>query len=67
MLTVLEDLSHLPGDRVFTETNIDDDAELRARYTDEVPVVLINGRVHNFWHIDPDRLHAALVEAASAD
>lgn len=45
------------------ERSILDDAELTARYWDEIPVVLINGAVHNIWRIDPDRLRAALLAA----
>ncbi len=44
------------------ELSIFDDPALLARYADEIPVVLINGRVHNIWRVDPDRLRAALLE-----
>lgn len=63
MFNVLDELSSTPGERSFAELNIDEDAELRARYSEEVPVVLIDGKVHNFWHIDADRLRAALMAA----
>ncbi|MFY7862776.1 MAG: glutaredoxin family protein [Rhodoluna sp.] len=46
-----------------TEQNILDDPELAERYSDEIPVLLINGKVHNYWKIDPIRLMAALEEA----
>ncbi|MHB1170989.1 MAG: glutaredoxin family protein [Lacisediminihabitans sp.] len=39
-----------------------DDAELHEKYGEEIPVLLINGRVHNIWRIDPARLRAALLE-----
>lgn len=45
------------------ELSILDDAELNARYWDEIPVVLIDGAVHNIWHIDAERLRSALLEA----
>jgi hypothetical protein len=45
------------------ELSIVDDASLLDRYADEIPVVLINGRVHNIWRVDPVRLRAALLEA----
>jgi hypothetical protein len=45
------------------EKNILDDAELASRYSDEIPVLLLNGKVHNYWKIDPVRLMAALEEA----
>ncbi len=44
------------------ELSILDDPTLLQRYVDEIPVVLINGRVHNIWRIDPERLRAALLE-----
>ena len=47
----------------LTELSIADDAELADRYAEEIPVVLINDRVHNVWRVDPDRLRAALQEA----
>ena len=42
------------------EKNILDDESLFARYSEEIPVLLINGRVHNYWRIDPARLRAEL-------
>ncbi|NBT47993.1 MAG: hypothetical protein EBT07_09295 [Actinobacteria bacterium] len=36
------------------------DEELYEKYSEEVPVLLINGKVHNYWRIDPERLKAAL-------
>ena len=40
--------------------NILDDDALFARYSEEIPVLLINDKVHNYWHIDPVRLREAL-------
>lgn len=42
------------------ELSIVDDPALLAEYSDQIPVLLINGKVHNFWHIDPMRLRTAL-------
>jgi len=36
------------------------DEDLYEKYSEEVPVLLINGKVHNYWRIDPERLKAAL-------
>ena len=47
------------------QQSILDDAELLEKYHDEIPVLLIDGRVHNIWRIDPARLRTAL-EGASA-
>ena len=44
----------------LTEKNILDDAELAARYSEEIPVLLINGKVHNYWRIDEERFALAL-------
>jgi glutaredoxin len=50
-----------PGMRVVLEKkNILDDPQLQARYAEEIPVLLIDGKVHNYWHIDAKRLLAAL-------
>lgn len=41
-------------------TDVDADAALARRYTDEVPVVLIDGVQHSMWHVDETRLRRAL-------
>ena len=46
------------------ELSILDDPELNERYWDEIPVVLVNGRVHTIWRVDPARLTRALEEAS---
>jgi glutaredoxin len=46
----------------FAEQSILNDPELHERYVEEIPVVLINGRVHNIWRVDADRFRAALKE-----
>ena len=47
----------------LVEVSIDDDPELADRYAEEIPVVLIDGAVHNIWRVDPDRFRTALQEA----
>jgi glutaredoxin len=44
------------------EKSIEDDKDLFDSYWDQIPVLLINGRVHNYWRIDPVRLTNALKE-----
>ena len=44
----------------FTEVDIDTDPVLQDRFTDEVPVTFVDGRQHDFWRVDPQRLRAAL-------
>ena len=43
------------------ERSILDDAALAARYAEEIPVLLIDDEVHNYWRIDPVRLKTALL------
>jgi hypothetical protein len=49
---------------LLEQQSILDDAGLLAKYHDEIPVLLIDGRVHNIWRVDPTRLRTALEEAA---
>jgi glutaredoxin len=44
----------------YEERNVDRDPELKRRYSDQVPVTFVDGRQHDFWRVDPDRLRAAL-------
>jgi len=44
----------------YVEIDIDGDDELRARYGDEVPVTLVDGKQHDFWRVDEHRLRMAL-------
>ena len=57
-------VGELEGVASVTEVSILDDPELFEKYVEEIPVVLINGRVHNIWRVDPTRLRTALMEAA---
>ena len=45
------------------ELSILDDAALHEQYVEEIPVLLLNGRVHNIWRVDADRLRRSLEEA----
>jgi glutaredoxin len=42
------------------EQDVDADPDLRARYGDYVPVILIDGREHGYWRVEEPRLRAAL-------
>jgi len=44
----------------FDERNILDDQALFDRYWEEIPVVLLDGKVHTVWKVDDARLRAAL-------
>ncbi|MET1052316.1 MAG: glutaredoxin family protein [Mycetocola sp.] len=61
---VIDSLATRPDAPELTldEVSILDDAALNERYAEEIPVLLINGRVHNYWRIDPVRLTTALLE-----
>jgi len=47
---------------VLVERNILEDAALLAEYAEEIPVLLIDDRVHTIWRVDPERLRRALDE-----
>jgi hypothetical protein len=49
----------------FEERSILEDTELYERFVEEIPVVLINGRVHNIWRVDADRLRGAILEVTA--
>ena len=40
--------------------DVDTDPALRTKYTDHVPVTLVDGRVVARWFLDPEQLGAAL-------
>ena len=42
------------------ELSVLDDPALEARWHDDVPVVLVDGRLHGRWRIDPEALRRAL-------
>ena len=43
----------------FEEVSILDDPELADRFAEEIPVTFVDGRQHDFWRVDPDRLRRA--------
>ena len=44
----------------FEELSLLDDPNLMAKYSEEIPVILINGLVHDFLRVDANRLIAAI-------
>ncbi len=44
----------------WTTVSIDDDPQLHARYWEQIPVILVDGRHHDYWRVDAARLRAAL-------
>jgi glutaredoxin len=55
-------LSRMQGELGFryTQLDVDADPQLRAEYSDRVPVVLLDGREHGYWRVEEERLRMAL-------
>jgi hypothetical protein len=48
-------------DTELVEVSLFDDPRLAARYADQIPVVLVDGSVHDMYRVNPERLRTALV------
>jgi len=57
-----EVIAEFPGVEVI-ERSILDEPELFEAYADEIPVLLIDDRVHTIWRVDAARLRSALAAA----
>ena len=44
----------------YVEVSIDEDPALRDRFGEEIPVTFVDGRQHDFWRVDEQRLRTAL-------
>lgn len=44
----------------YDEISIDDDPALQSRFGEEIPVIFVDGRQHDFWRVDESRLRTAL-------
>lgn len=44
----------------FAVVSIEDDPVLADRYAEYIPVTMIDGKQHDFYRVDPERLGAAL-------
>ena len=44
----------------YDEIDITTSDELMRAYGEEIPVTFVDGKQHDFWRVDPDRLRAAL-------
>lgn len=62
--TVREVCAGLPEPCGVEVQLVDDVPELVARYGEQVPVVFVDGRMHDYWRVDPARLRAALGSSA---
>lgn len=56
---VIADVCAQTGDSCL-ELSIADDPVLADEYWEQIPVILVDGKRHDFWKVDPDRLRAAL-------
>ena len=65
--SVLAELDAAASTVTLEELSILDDPELNERYWDEIPVVLLNDRVHTVWTVDRDRLTAAILAASQPE
>lgn len=59
---VLADLPDGAPAVAVEELSILDDADLHEKYVEEIPVVLVDGRMHTYWRVDPARLRTAILE-----
>jgi hypothetical protein len=50
----------------WTSVDVDADAGLLAEYSDLVPVILVDGKMHGYWRVEEDRLRSALAAAPGA-
>ena len=44
----------------FEEVDITTDDDLADRFGEDIPVTFVDGRQHDFWRVDENRLRAAL-------
>lgn len=44
----------------WSERDITGDADAERTYGDQIPVTFVDGRQHDFWRVDPQRLRRAL-------
>ncbi|WP_372733755.1 glutaredoxin family protein [Nocardioides sp.] len=47
-------------DESFEERSIEGDPELTSRFGEQIPVTFVDGRQHDFWRVDEQRLRLAL-------
>jgi hypothetical protein len=58
--SVIDDLGDARVD--VEERSILEEPALFDRYAEEIPVVLVDGKVHTYWRVDPTRLRSALLQ-----
>lgn len=61
--TILNVIDAIDEDITFEELSLLDDPVLMVKYSEEIPVTLVNGEVHDFWRVDENRLRAVIASA----
>jgi len=58
----VEQVSKIAAERgaSWSTVDVDADPDDRAEYGDRVPVILVDGVEHGYYHVEPDRLRRAL-------
>ena len=51
----------------WEERSVDSDPVWLERWSDQVPVTLVDGRQHDYWRVDEARLRAALAAPPPGD
>jgi glutaredoxin len=46
----------------YVELDVDADPALRAEHSDDVPVILLDGRQHGYWRVEESRLRRDLAK-----
>jgi glutaredoxin len=44
----------------YAEVDVDADPALKAEHSDDVPVIMLDGRQHGFWRVEEKRLRRDL-------
>lgn len=57
--TVIEQVCAEVGE-TYEDVDITTSEELQRRFGEEIPVTFVDGRQHDFWRVDRERLRAAL-------
>lgn len=63
---VVADMPDAAADRVeVVELSILDDATRYEQWWEKIPVILIDGELHAYWRVAPERLRDALLDATA--
>ncbi|MFV0430275.1 MAG: glutaredoxin family protein [Arachnia sp.] len=54
-------------DATWQAVDVDSEPELRAHFTDHVPVVMVDGEVFSYWFVDAEQLRHRISNAPPND